>query len=361
MEQEFMINDIREAKDFRSTTLCGYKKTDVKSELIKSINGSDVEPACYWSAELVCSGFYSDLWDIIISVFTKHIHVGNPALTLYLEKRMTNFKDIVTNDYIGNELEMRNNAKIRQIFCEIVCVLSMTNKKHRLEEVKANPEYFDMTNITNKLRAPDISYGELVFRETDPKELYMAINELAYNLTDKGKNTLLACFWIEWIMEYKKLRIQKKQKCRCDRRDFACVDEKHQNEVEWIIWDLFLKISDKKTDKRIHTITMALCKLFSLKYSSGTFKKKKFVMYFVVSMLIETPTFSNDVATKQSKSRIVNVCSSINNVYKQIKEKEHLTIDGSSIHKPASVGSKDKLQQKLDIISHMNDTFIPRV
>jgi hypothetical protein len=361
MDLECIINDIREAKEFRTTTLCGYKKSEVKKELIKSIKESEIEPACYWSAELVCSGFYSDLWDVIICVFTMHIHVGNPALTIYLEKRVVNFKEIVTNGYTGNELAMRNNSKIRQIFCEIVCILSLTNKKHRLEEIKVSPEYFDMTNIKTKLRAPDISYGEIVFKEGDPKELYMAVNELSFNISKEGKNTLLACFWIEWIMEYRKIRTQKKQKCVCEKRLFAPVDEKCQNEVEWIIWDLFLKIANKHTDKRLHSIVRSLCSLYSLKYSAGSYKKRKFVMYFVVSMLVDNPTFSNEFATNETKRSIKNVCSGINNVYKQIKEKEQTSETGYSLSDLSGKGNIDKTQEKLDRIAQMNETFIPRI
>ena len=192
MSIENEINDIRDAKDFRTLTISGYKKSEVKKELINNLCESNIEPSCYWSAELICSGHFIDLWDILINFYTKHIHVGSPMLAMHVERRINDFKDVVKNGFIENELLMRNNKKIRQLFAEIVSIFCVTKKKHKLEEVKMNAEYFDMTNITNKLRAPDISYATIVFKEDDPKEVFVAMNELSYTLSGNHGDVLMA-------------------------------------------------------------------------------------------------------------------------------------------------------------------------
>ena len=54
--------------------------------------------------------------ETIILIISKNIHLGNPLLPTYVELQFNQFKTIVTNGYIDNELAMRNNDKIRKSF-----------------------------------------------------------------------------------------------------------------------------------------------------------------------------------------------------------------------------------------------------
>ena len=130
---------------------------------------------------------------------SKYIHTGNPKLPLYLKMRFDNFISILNTGYSAKVLLARNNDKLRKIFSEIICILCFSIKKHNFQNIKLNKEEeFDVTNISSKFKAPNVNYIEAIFKDDDPKELFIPINELIYNLSIK--NIIETCFWYEWII-----------------------------------------------------------------------------------------------------------------------------------------------------------------
>lgn len=353
------INDIRLIQEFRITTISGYKKSDVKKELIKSLLESDVEPSCYWSAELICSGHYAELCDLLINFFTKHIHMGNPMLTLYVEKRIYEFRNIVRTGYIQNELAMRNNIKVRNLFAEIISILCSSTKRHKLEEVKVKVEYFDLTNIQSKLKAPDVTYGKHVFKDDDPKELFIAINEFTYNLSTDGKDILLACFWVEWIMTYKRICKSKKRPCKCETRNLGDIDANYQTEPDWMIWEILIMQSQQKNMPCIEKLVRSLYQLYIFRYTPVSYKKRRFVVYLAISVIVDGIKNSKQIIPEQSKIMAKSTIYNINNVYKQIKQKEQ--IERTDQLYSESNTQIDKTIGKLDKIQNITDSFIPRL
>jgi len=99
-----------------------------------------------------------DLWEIILYNAAKHIHIGNPKLPIYLNMRFQSFKEIVNVGYKNNELSVRNNDRIRKMFAEIMCVMCTSQKKHAFETVKVNKDDFELFNMNDKLKAPNVEY-----------------------------------------------------------------------------------------------------------------------------------------------------------------------------------------------------------
>ena len=354
---EYEINDVREQRHFKGITFSEFKKTDARNELLTSLYKSKIEPACFWSAELICAGHYADLWDTIIGFYTKHIHIGNPKLITYLDLRITNFKDIISNGYIDQELRLRNSDKMRKLFCEVMCVLCEAKRRHCYAEVKVKKEDFDLTHMTERFKAPNVKFAEDIFLKDDPKELFIAANEFAFNLSETGKNCVNACYWMEWIMEFENICKQKKEKFKCERRVFADVDPKCQMDIIWIIWDIFLEEAAKR-NTLVQRIVNSALNIFCLRYRTGCHKKRRLIMYFIIEVFTEP--FSTEEEIVKDKAKILVITRNIDKIYKQIKKNEH-SPGTDYLYQNTKASNLEKTIEKLEKMNSLGEAYIPRI
>tara|TARA_B110000967_G_C18859127_1_gene548895 strand:+ start:143 stop:1210 length:1068 start_codon:yes stop_codon:yes gene_type:complete len=351
------INDIRLPKEFNGISFSNFKKTDVRKELLNSLNNNKIENACNWSAELICAGHFSDLWEIIIYNIGKNIHLANPKIPIYVDMRFQNFKEIVQNGYIGNEIAMRNNEKIRTIFCELITILCLSNKKPAFECVKIKKEEFNLLNLTNKFKAPDTSYALTVFDKNDPKEIFIPINELIYHLTKSNSNLLECCYWIEWIVEFDNICRKKKENLTATSRTFPVVDDKYRSNIIWIIWDIFFDLC--KTDTMLTKIVTSILHVFCIKYTLSMNKKRRYLLYFVVELLTEKFNDKIPIYNKTDEKLIETVKKQVEKIYKNIKKNEKSPKTDYLFNEKDE--GKTNLKKTIEKIDTMNTiSFIPR-
>ena len=275
---EHEINDIRKLSDFKGVTFSKFKKSDARKELLKALFNRKIEPACYWGAEFICAGHFIDLWNILLYFMSNNIHLGNPKLPLYINLRFDIFKMILLNGFTGHEIRLRNNNKIRKLFAEIISILALSQKKNSFDSIKVDKKDFNMTDITEKLEADNILYAKLIFKTKDPKEFFIAINEIAYHLSNKSKNKMMCCYWIEWILEFERICNAKKNPSIAQRRSFIPVKAKYQMDVIWIIWELILQ---KATEQGTSIKAIMGCLIKLILYSFYAFAKEKKKIYLI--------------------------------------------------------------------------------
>ena len=348
------INDKRNSKDFMGLSFSKFKKTDVKTQLLNSLINGKVENSFYWSAELICAGHFLDLWELIILCAGKHIHIGNPKLPIYIDMRIQIFKEIANSGYIGDELKMRNSKKIRVLFAELICILCFSRKMHSYNTIKIEKNEFNMTNLGFRLKADNVDYAKPILMREDPKELFVAINELAFCVSRYNMNNHNACYWIEWILEFENICRKKKEKCRCDRRSSIPVQNKFQMDIVWIIWELLLHESIK-CSKIVQKIIKSLLNLFCIKYTPGVKKRRKHLIYFAVGLL--TNTYKMTTPIIENKTLIENIIQKVDDVYKQVKKNELIPATDYLFH-GIRKSNLEKSIEKMDIFNKFH--FIPR-
>lgn len=322
VEQSIFLSDGREAKEFRLISFSGYKKNDAKKMLFQSINKGNIEPACYWCAELISSGHYLEVWDIFLIVLAKTIHLANPKLAIYLEKRYNIFRNILAKDDYRSELQLRNNPTIRNLFAEITCILAMSPKRLANESVKVKKdEEFDIFNMQDKLKATSTQYAENILKEKDCREIMVPINEFAYHLKKDNNhvpNMANACYWIEWLLTYDQICKKKKQPCYLEARESIPVEYKYQREIVWALWDtLFYEVQN---DGFLLKIMNSLLRLYCIKFTLPSAKKRVSLLYFAVSLVTEN--FYREVVMIKNKDVVEHTLQNLPAIYKQIKKEE---------------------------------------
>ena len=350
------INDIRTSSDFRATSFSKYKMTEVRKEFLTAIHSGKIEPACYWCAEMVCSGHISDIWELIIQYMSKHIHLANPKLAIYLDMRYSVFRNIAAT--ASQELDMRNSEKIRKLFAEVVCTLALSNKKPSLEPMKINrASEFDMTRMAERLKAPSMDYAQSVFRGKDPREMFIAVNEFAYHVSPVAgsRDMSRACYWIEWAIELEQICKQRKEPCLCERRTQYPVDRKFSKDVIWLFWDALLCASGNGEQHPMIDKTMqSLMRLFCVKYTTAACKRRRYLLYYAIGLLTE-PIMSLHVDMMPDRALLETVVNQIDHVYRQIKKNEvgpktdylYQNIGGTNPQQ-----TRERMQQQLDLINH---------
>jgi hypothetical protein len=351
-----MINDIRQTADFKGITFSKFKKIDVKNELMQSLIKGKIENACNWSAELICSAEFTDLWEVIIIFISKYIHIGNPKIAIYTESRYNLFKDIVNNGLYTDVIQVRNDKTLRKLFAELICVIGLSKKMNGLETVKINREdEFSVENIQEKTEATNAEYAAPIFKKKDPQELYAALNEYTYCVSCKDPSLLNSCYWIEWIIEFESLCKKRKNECKCEERYYVPVESKYKRDCIWILWDAIKYIAENKSNQLISKTIDSIFNLFCIKYTTSVCKKRKHLLYFATSVLTEKLNPTAELIQEHDKPTIKSVITNIDDIYKNIKTNEESPkTDYLFSNLVESHNNREKTMAKLNIMNTLS-------
>jgi len=293
------INDSR--KVF-TNTFSNYKKQHAVKELINNIYYQKKNESFFWTAELLCSNCIVELWDSYIEIMCKYTHIYNPKIPIYIYKKFVEFKKLASS--INDDIELRNSQEIRVLFFSITIILC-SSKRECVLDIPVFNFNFEIDKKYSNLKAPNVEYIKTFFRDGDPKEYFIPLNELMYHLKET-KNKMDIFYWIEWIINYDALLLKNKTQLQCVKRENAI-----NSNIIWIVWELLLSFKEKYPIE-------SLFHLFSIKYKTN--KKKKCIIYLCVMFIISNVDYT--IPILENMSLLKTLDENINTTFEQIKKKE---------------------------------------
>ena len=174
---------------------------------------------------------------------SKHIHIQTPKLPIYIKNNYEKFKNIMMKD---DDIKiLRNNNNLRYIFSSITYILCNSKKINILDDLNYKFN-FKIEKLYENLKAPNVEYIKFIYKNNDPSEYIIPINEFIYHLKET-KNNVDILFWLNWIIEYDILCRKKKKYILCQQRyDINSTSDTIKQNIIWIIWDIILKMSKSK-------------------------------------------------------------------------------------------------------------------
>ncbi len=269
-EPSYEIEDVRTKFQY---TFSNHPKAKVLKDLENAIYYQKTEEAFFWTGDLLCSGFILELWNLYIHILCKYIHIQHPKLPLYVYKKFVDFKELV-RDY--HDLELRNLPAVRTILFSLTLIFSETKKTTLLDPMTFK---FKFEEVFTDLHAPNLEYVDPFFKEGDPKETFIPLNEFVYHLTETKNKTKLF-YWMDWILCYDEKCIKEKKPIYSVEREGIPHFDKN---IVWVLFHILLSHPDPLRKRTVE----ALMGLFAIRYKPSHNKKKREILSFCILLFME--------------------------------------------------------------------------
>lgn len=293
------IYDTRTVVDFQKFTFSGHLRQHVYKVLDENIKLGHADYACYWTLELVCSGLVHSMWQCLFESAARNINRAAPNVFLYLVNMYEKFSPYEGQYSIVNMQDIRNNADVRTLVCEVAAALAMARKNKLPALPKISPEHdFQQVTLTENLKSPSANYGRHIQKEKDPIELYVPLNELVYCLRPEVRDFTRALYWVAWITKYASVfKKQNKIDLLCTSRTNSYSDDKYSGLVVWMLWEVILDASRNSPQAGLlHPYIDCLFKFHCLRWAPAVQKQR--YCFLITAILLICESTSMDIHYK---------------------------------------------------------------
>ena len=107
-------------------------------------------------------------------------------------------------------------------------------------------------------------------------------------------------------------------------------------------------------DPYISKLIQSLLALFCIKYTTASSKKRRYLLYFAVALLVEPVPTGVELITAVNKPVLTTVVSKINQVYKQIKKNEESPNTEYLFNNLDSQNNLERSIKKMELLQSMD-------
>ena len=320
MNKKYIIIDPRPLEAFKDKTFSGFKKKDVLNTLMKNIELNKIEDSCYWCTECIISGYCQELFEKLVLLNSKMIHINNPKLPEFLWRRYITF--INSFNHINKKekdklIHLRNTQSIRNIFFDLIITITTSSKEKRFDKYpKINDNDFQFVNIQSKLKATMNILPSEIIKFTDPDELRIIMNEFFFHLKNNNGGYDNACYWISWLIHWEKMNKKKKIKFEIEERNINKVKPQYCKDCIWLIWEVIFEEANLRNDS-IKKMIQSLYNFFRDNYTSGKRSSRLVLIYHAVGYL--TLPIQFDIPIRKDKNILLQTQCNINLMFKSKK------------------------------------------
>ena len=121
-----------------------------------------------------------------------------------------------------------------------------------------------------------------------------------------------------------------------------------------MLWDAILFEVEKRDNPLLQKINDAILSNFSVKFSSGVPKRRRYLLYFAISLLCESVDYSAEIV--HNNKQVETVVSKIDSVYKEVKKNEQTPATEYLFHGMEGE-TRSNLDKTIERLEKMNDAM----
>jgi hypothetical protein len=293
------VHDPRTVIDFQKFTFSGHLRSHVYKVIEENIKLAHADYTCYWSLELLCSGLVHSLWQTLFISAAKYINRSGPNVFIYLVEKYETFSTYEQQFTPLSMTGIRNNPSVRALICEVAASIAMARKNKLPSLPKIKPAHdFQHITIQESLKSPSANYARHLALKDDPMELYIPLNELVYCLRPEVRDINRSLYWAAWMLKYaSQTKKQHKVHLACAIRTNRFVDQKHANELIWLLWDAVMDaVKNSPQAGILSPYVDALFKIHCLRWQPSLLKVR--LPFLITAMLFVCESNTLDIHYK---------------------------------------------------------------